>query len=169
MAVVYTVLFTEKAHQFVTTGNQSYPEARHLFNSAVWFIPQLVLELGNLLLAVGVVLVALSVMRVGLFNRWLGYAGVISGALFIIGIPVLTPVVQGFWLVGTAVLLAGRWPSGDPPAWESGDSRALDPDAAAARPTRHARTARTPPARIRPGSARRGPAKRSPAESSGGA
>jgi hypothetical protein len=120
MAVVYTVLFTEKAHQFVTTGNQSYPEARHLFNSAVWFIPQLVLELGNLLLAVGVVLVALSVMRVGLFNRWLGYAGVISGALFIIGIPVLTPVVQGFWLVGTAVLLAGRWPSGDPPAWQSG-------------------------------------------------
>ena len=50
-------------------------------------------------------------MRVGLFNRWLGYAGVISGALFIIGIPVLTPVIQGFWLAGTAVLgspAAGR-------------------------------------------------------------
>ena len=120
MALVYTVLFTAKAHQFVTTGNQSYPEARQLFDSAVWFIPQLVLELGNLLLAVGVVLVALSVMRVGLFPRIVGYAGVLSGALFIIGIPVLTPVIQGFWLVATAVLLANRWPSGDPPAWQSG-------------------------------------------------
>ena len=97
------------------------------------------LELGNLLLAVGVVLVALSVMRVGLFPRIVGYAGVISGALFIIGIPVLTPVIQGFWLVATAVLLAGRWPSGDPPAWQSGDRRALGADAAAARPARHAR------------------------------
>ena len=120
MAVVYTILFTQKAHQFVTTGNQGYPEARHLFNSAVWFIPQLVLELGNLLLAVGVILVALSVMRVGLFPRLVGYAGVISGALFIIGVPVLTPIIQGFWLAATAVLLAGRWPSGDPPAWQSG-------------------------------------------------
>jgi hypothetical protein len=122
MALVYTVLFTVKAHQFVTTGTQSYPEARHLFDSAVWFIPQLVLELGNLLLAVGVVLVALSVMRVGLFPRMVGYAGVISGALFIIGVPVLTPVIQGFWLVATAVLLAGRWPSGDPPAWQTGEA-----------------------------------------------
>ncbi len=122
MAVVYTVLFTQKAHQFVTTGNQTYPEAQHLFNSAVWFIPQLVLELGNLLLAVGVVLVALSVMRVGLFTRLIGYAGVISGALFIIGVPVLTPLVQGFWLAATAVLLASRWPSGDPPAWQSGEA-----------------------------------------------
>ena len=122
MAVVYTVLFTAKAHQFVTTGNQSYPEARHLFDSAVWFIPQLVLELGNLLLAVGVVLVALSVMRVGLFPRMVGYAGVVAGALFIIGVPVLTPVIQGFWLVATAVLVAGRWPSGDPPAWQTGEA-----------------------------------------------
>ena len=120
MALVYTILFTQKAHQFVTTGNQGYPEAAHLFSSTLWFVPQLLLELGNLLLAVGVILVALSAMRVGLITRIVGYAGVLSGALFIIGVPVLTPVIQGFWLAATAVLLAGRWPSGDPPAWDSG-------------------------------------------------
>lgn len=120
MAVIYTVLFTIKAHQFATTGNQSYPEAARLFSSAVWFLPQLVLELGNLLLAVGIVLVVLSVMRVGLIPRLIGYAGVVAGALFIIGVPLITPVVQGFWLVSTAVLLYRRWPSGDPPAWTSG-------------------------------------------------
>ncbi|HEY2037632.1 MAG TPA: hypothetical protein VGG96_11500 [Steroidobacteraceae bacterium] len=119
-SVVYTVIFATKVHEFVTTGNQSYPEASRLARSTALLIPGLVLELGQLMLAVGVVLVALSVMRVGLFNRLLGYTGVISGALFIIGIPVVTPVVQGYWLAATAVLLAGRWPSGDPPAWQSG-------------------------------------------------
>jgi len=120
MAMVYTVLFTIKAHQFVTTGNQGYPEAARLFSSTIWFVPQLVLELGDLLMAVGVVLVVLSVMRVGLIPRTIGYAGVAAGALFIIGVPLLTPVIQGFWLAATAVLLYRRWPSGDPPAWESG-------------------------------------------------
>jgi hypothetical protein len=33
---------------------------------------------------------------------------------------VLTPIIQGFWLAATAVLLARRWPSGDPPAWQTG-------------------------------------------------
>ncbi|MDE3133926.1 MAG: hypothetical protein KGL15_07665 [Acidobacteriota bacterium] len=129
MALVYTILFTQKAHQFVTTGTQGYPEASHLFSSALWFIPQLALELGNLLLAVGVVLVALSAMRVGLVPRIVGYAGVVSGALFIIGVPVLTPVIQGFWLAASAVMLARRWPSGDPPAWDSGEAVPWPPTA----------------------------------------
>ena len=120
MALLYTIVFTIKAHQFATTGNQSWPQAYHLFNSAIWYVPQLVLELGNLLLAVGVILVALSAMRVGLITRLIGYTGVISGALFIIGVPVLTPIIQGYWLAATAVVLARRWPSGDPPAWDSG-------------------------------------------------
>jgi hypothetical protein len=120
MALIYTVIFSIRAHQFATTGNQSWPQAYHLFNSAIWYIPQLVLELGNLLLAVGVILVALSAMRVGLVTRLVGYTGVISGALFIIGVPVLTPIIQGYWLAATAVVLARRWPSGDPPAWDSG-------------------------------------------------
>ncbi len=120
MAIIYTVLFVQKAHQFVTTGDQSWPEADHLFSSAAWIYPQLILELGNLMLAVGSILIALSAMRVGLIPRIVGYTGVVSGALFIIGVPVLTPVIQGFWLAATAVLLARRWPSGDPPAWESG-------------------------------------------------
>jgi hypothetical protein len=120
MALIYTIIFSIRAHQFATTGNQSWPQADHLFNSAIWYIPQLVLELGNLLLAVGVILVALSAMRVGLITRLVGYTGVISGALFIIGVPILTPVIQGYWLAATAVVLARRWPSGDPPAWESG-------------------------------------------------
>lgn len=131
MAMVSTVLITEKAHTFVTTGNQSYPEAHQLFGSTALLVPQLFGTLGNLLLAIGVVLVALSAMRVGLLPRMLAYAGVFSGALFIIGqgLGALATIIQGFWLVAMAVLLARRWPGGDPPAWESGVAVAWPPTA----------------------------------------
>lgn len=123
MALVYAIIVLGKVHQFVTTGDQGYPEAQRMFSSTgALFFGQLLLELGNLLLAVGTVLVALSVMRVGLVPRIVGYAGVVSGALFIFGVPIITPLIQGFFLAGTAVLLARRWPSGDPPAWESGSA-----------------------------------------------
>jgi hypothetical protein len=120
MAMVSTVLLVQKAHTFVTTGDQSYPEAHRLFSTTALLAPQLLAELGSLLLAVGVIIASLSAMRVGLFPRIVGYAGVVAGALFIIPVPALTPVIQGFWLAATAVLLARRWPSGDPPAWDAG-------------------------------------------------
>ena len=129
MAVSFTILLSVKAHQFVTTGNQSWPQADHLFASAIYLVPDLVLELGNLLLAIGVILVALSAMRVGLIPRVIGYTGVIAGALFIFGFPVLTPIIQGYWLAATAVLLARRWPSGDPPAWDAGEAVPWAPSA----------------------------------------
>jgi hypothetical protein len=120
LGLVYTIIVMQKVHQFVTIGNQSWPEASALLKTPSLVLVPVFADLGNLLLAVGVILVALSAMRVGLLPRVIGYTGVISGALFIIGFPVLTPVIQGFWLAATAVLLARRWPSGDPPAWESG-------------------------------------------------
>ena len=66
MAVAYTVIFTAQGAQFVTTGNQSYPEARSCSTRPSGSSLQLVLELGNLLLAVGVIWISLNVMRVGL-------------------------------------------------------------------------------------------------------
>jgi hypothetical protein len=49
-----------------------------------------------------------------------GYVGIVAGALYLFPIQGLVPVVQGFWLGAVAVTLARRWPSGDPPAWDSG-------------------------------------------------
>jgi hypothetical protein len=75
---------------------------------------------GELLLAVSFVLISMQAMRVGLLTRFMGYLGVFAGVLvlFPIGSPV--PVVQGFWLVALGVIFAGRWPAGQPPAWEAG-------------------------------------------------
>jgi hypothetical protein len=120
MATASAVVVAGKAHDFVTSGNQGYPEADHLTSGTIVVLLPLLLELGTLLLAIGVVWTALSAMRVGLTTRLVGYVGVVAGALFLFPIGGLVPIVQGFWLGALAVTLSRRWPSGDPPAWDAG-------------------------------------------------
>ncbi len=120
LTVAATVSLAITAHQFVSSGDQSYPQANHLTSGAGLVLLSLLAELGALLLAIGFVLTALNMMRVGLLTRWLGYTGVIAGALVIFPIGGIAPVIQGLWLAAVAVLFFGRWPSGDPPAWASG-------------------------------------------------
>jgi hypothetical protein len=122
MAITYTVIVANKAHTFVTTGDQSYPEANHLTSSGPVVVLPLLLEFGTLLLAIGVILTSLSAMRVGLVTRMVGYVGVVAGALFIFPIGGLVPIIQGFWLAALSVILASRWPSGELPAWETGEA-----------------------------------------------
>jgi hypothetical protein len=127
MAIAYTIVVAEKAHQFVTTGNQGYPEANHLTSGGVVVLLPLLLELGTLMLAIGCIWTSLSAMRVGLVTRMVGYVGVLAGALFLFPIGGLVPIVQGYWLAALAVTLARRWPSGDPPAWAAGTAVPWEP------------------------------------------
>ncbi len=127
MAIAYTIIVAHKAHEFVTTGNQGYPEANHLTSGGLVVALPLLLELGTLMLAIGCIWTSLSAMRVGLVTRMVGYVGVLAGALFLFPIGGLVPIVQGYWLAAIAVTLARRWPSGDPPAWESGTAVPWEP------------------------------------------
>jgi len=127
MTVIYTIVVASKAHQFVTTGNQGYPEAKALTSGGVIEALPLLLQLGTLLLTLGCIWTALNAMRVGLLTRLVGYTGVIAGALFLFPIGALVPVVQGYWLAAVAVILVARWPSGDPPAWAAGEAIAWAP------------------------------------------
>jgi hypothetical protein len=108
------------AHKFVTTGSQSYQEANHLTGGALPVLQTVGLA-GQLLLAMAIVLVSLAAMRVGLLTRFMGYFGMFVGVLFLFGfIPI--PVIQAYWLAALAYLLWGRWPSGVPRAWASGQA-----------------------------------------------
>jgi hypothetical protein len=80
---------------------------------------QILYTLGSLLLAVGMVITALNAMRSGLLTKLFGYIGIVAGALLVL---VPLPVVQIFWLGGVGILLLGRWPGGDLPAWRTGRS-----------------------------------------------
>ena len=80
----------------------------------------LLAQLGSFLLAGGVIWISLNAMRVGLLPKLLGWVGVFAGAFVLFPVGAIVPVVQGFWLAAVAVVIYGRWPQGNPPAWEAG-------------------------------------------------
>jgi hypothetical protein len=121
--VAYVVAFSVKAHQFATHGTQSWVQASSVTSSPALIVPQFVTYIGLLGLAVGFVLICMQAMRVGLLTRFMGYLGMLAGALVIIPL-VQVPVVQAFWLIAFGALLAGRWPSGVPTAWLTGRAEA---------------------------------------------
>ena len=73
-----------------------------------------------LVLAVGIVLVSLNAMRAGLLTRFMGALGIVAGVFQVRAVRLVAAMVQTFWLGGLALLLAGRRPGGDPPAWRTG-------------------------------------------------
>jgi hypothetical protein len=119
--VAYAILLTVKAHEFVTHGTQTYVQANNLVGSTEFAALQYAGLIGSLLLAIAFVLVSMNAMRVGLLTKFLGYLGMAAAAasLFLIGsAPAL--LIEVFWLIAVAYLLAGRWPNGDPPSWATG-------------------------------------------------
>jgi hypothetical protein len=78
--------------------------------------------LGSLVLAAGLVFVSLNAMRAGLLTRLYGYMGIIVGAGMVLVFLPLLSIVQVFWLACLGVVLLGRWPGGDFPAWRSGEA-----------------------------------------------
>jgi hypothetical protein len=115
--VGYIAAYGVQANRF--TGAQTYPEANHLLSAPLLAVFQVMDYAGELALAVAFVLISLQAMRVGLLTRFMGYLGIIAGILVLFVITPV-PVVQAYWLVGLGVLFAGRWPSGTPPAWQTG-------------------------------------------------
>jgi hypothetical protein len=120
-AIVNPIVLHSKVNEFLSTGAQTYDEASRLTGGGVLLALQIGAQLGSLLLAVAVVLIALQSMRVGLLPRPLGYIGIFAGALILFPVVVI-PIVQMGWLLAVGYLLTGRWPSGVPPAWRTGNA-----------------------------------------------
>jgi hypothetical protein len=120
MGIADTVVIAIKAHQFVTTGLQTYQQANSLTTGGLIAVLPLLADLGSLLLAGGFIWIALNSLRVGLLTRFMGYLGVFAGALVLFPIGTFVPLIQGGWFVALALLFAGRLPSGTPPAWAAG-------------------------------------------------
>jgi hypothetical protein len=134
--VIYAVILAIKAHQFVTTGLQTYQQANSLTKGAALPVLQTLDIAAQFALEIGLILIALNAMRVGLLTRFLGYTGMVvgvAGMLLVGSAP--AAAIQVFWLGALAYLLVGRWPGGDPPAWRTGQAEPW-PSAAAAREER---------------------------------
>lgn len=68
------------------------------------------------------VMIPLRARRAGLLSPFMGVLGVVAGALFVLRLLPLVPiVVQAFWLGAIGSLYLGNWPGGRGPAWETGE------------------------------------------------
>lgn len=121
--VLARVVLTVQASSFSDASNQSAAAARHALNTPLNFAIELLQLVGIFSLGLAFVLLALNAMRVGLLTRFMGVLGIIVGVLFIFPIASPLPIVQAFWLVALGVLFLGRWPSGQPPAWVTGEAQ----------------------------------------------
>lgn len=102
---------------------QTSDAAREVLQSPVVVAAGVLRLLGVFSLGIGFIYLALNGMRVGLLTRFMGVLGIIVGVLFIIPIGSSLPIVQAFWLAGLGLLFLGRWPSGQPPAWITGEAQ----------------------------------------------
>ena len=125
-AVADAIVVSIKVQDFVTTGAQTYDEASRLTGGGGLLALQVAAQVASLLVAVAFVLVSLQAMRVGLLPRFMGYLGMFAGALILFPI-IVVPVVQLYWLAALGYLISGRWPSGVPAAWRTGQAEPWPP------------------------------------------
>jgi hypothetical protein len=80
--------------------------------------------LAGLALAVGMITTMVNALRVGLLPRWMGVLGIFTGLLIFLPIGgAELQVVPALWMVMMGILLIGKWPKEDPPAWAAGEAR----------------------------------------------
>jgi hypothetical protein len=127
-----TVLFTVGTSLEISSfldGARTVDRADDIGDSSLLVTAQLIgipgtqaIGLSSLALGLAWVVICLNGMRIGLLTRFMGVLGVICGALIVLPILSPLPIVQTFWLGAMALLLAGRWPNGLPPAWTTGEA-----------------------------------------------
>ncbi len=128
VSVAHPIAQAVNAHNFVT-GHDFTADAvnRALTQSAVLEATQYLGLLGGLTLAAGMIVVMLGASRTGILPRWMMYLGIFAALLaftpFGLALGSAQQLIPAFWMVAAGILLMGRFPGGDPPAWAAGEAR----------------------------------------------
>jgi hypothetical protein len=123
LTVVGEIVQAVNAHSFVTGHDfTTHAVEQALTRNTVYVILGYVTPLAALALVGGMVALMVSSVRVGLQVRWMGIVGGVGAVILLFSSQTLS-LIPVFWMVGTGMLLMGRWPNGDPPAWASGEAR----------------------------------------------
>lgn len=123
-ALVLQIAVMTEASSFASSSDHSTAAAHDALRGGAVVAGSGIGFFGGLSLAAAFVLIAIGAMRVGLLTRFVGVLGAIVGVLLVLG-PATgssTFIVQSFWLLMAGVLILGRWPTGVPPAWTSGEA-----------------------------------------------
>jgi len=124
-SVAHQAILAIQTHEFAVGQDFSNHAADHaLTTGTAIVIPEYFALLGGVALAAGMIGIVLNAMRVGLIARWVGVLGIFTGILIFVPLGGATlGVIPAFWLVAMGILYIGKWPNGQPPAWESGEAR----------------------------------------------
>jgi hypothetical protein len=109
------------AHNFVDSADKSNSAAADALSPPAALIGQIVWQASALALGFAFVLIALNAMRVGLLTRFMGVLGIIVGVTFVLPLD-QQGIIRVFWLAALGALFMGRWPSGLPKAWTTGEA-----------------------------------------------
>ena len=115
--VIRAVTLTVLADDFAGRATQTEPAAEDLLDSQVLVVGTILGLTGVLALGFWLVKGSLDAMRLGLLTRFMGVLGIALGPALVLGFGLL---VMPLWLLALALLFAGRWPRGLPPAWRTG-------------------------------------------------
>jgi len=139
VSVGHQIVSSIETHNFATSTDHSISAVESaLTKGAANQLVQYLSLFAGLALAAGMIITAMNAQRVGLLPRWMGILGIITGLLLFFPIGGAEfQIIPSFWLVMMGLLLMGRWPGGDPPAWEAGEARPW-PSAAQQRAERQA-------------------------------
>jgi hypothetical protein len=141
VSVAHQIVSSVETHNFAVGADHSISAVEHaLTTGAANQLVQYLSLFAGLSLAAGMIVTTMGAQRVGLLPRWMGILGILTGLLLFFPIGGAEfQIVPAFWLVMMGLLLMGRWPNGDPPAWEAGEARPW-PSAAQQRAERQAAT-----------------------------
>jgi hypothetical protein len=129
VSIGHEIVTAIETHNFAVGHNHSTHAVEQALvtgaaNSAVAYIELL----AGLSLVIGMIATMVNAIRVGLVPRWLGMVGMLAALLiFVPGTGAEVQVIPAFWIVMVGILFLGRWNSGDPPAWASGEARPWPP------------------------------------------
>jgi hypothetical protein len=117
---VRSIALSVLASDFAGREFQTLAAAEDAFDSPALVVSDVLGVSGVLGLGFWLVKGSLDAMRVGLLTRFMGVLGIALGPALILRFGLL---VLPLWLIALAVLFAGLWPRGMPPAWVTGEAQ----------------------------------------------
>jgi hypothetical protein len=120
-SVITQVLLAIKTHEFATGHDFSAHAVEAVTHNGIYTTLAYLTPLAGIALAAGMIITVLNGSRTGLLPRWVAMVGGVSAVLLLLPTAILD-LVPAFWMVAMGILMMERWPSGDPPAWASGEA-----------------------------------------------
>jgi MFS family permease len=112
------------ARDFVDAVDKTNSAATDALSPTATLVGQLIWETSALALGFAIAMISLNAMRVGLLSRFMGVLGVIVGVAVAPILPIdQQGIIRVFWLAALGMLFLGRWPSGMPAAWVTGEAQ----------------------------------------------